>query len=240
MTANAPKPGRDELFIVLLEVLRLSPGRLLVVCIGFKYKTSNINTNGHIIAHAKGGAQTSWRRIDQPDREADKSNPSRCEKYKLSCEGESHVLLPWPNQEREYMRGCFLISSKRESPPDLIARYRSVSKHPLFITCVNTMTKKPPSLRLQIATAAVNMSLCGGKDESEGQGFCMPSQNFAFKAGPYKDMQAVDIQPTEPHRSKYLSFCWGTKTIADTERAISDLARFNQEIDMYMLGTHMR
>jgi len=102
------------------------------------------------------------------------------------------------------------------------------------------MTKKPPSLRLQIATAAVNMSLCGGKDESEDQGFCMPSQNFAFKAGPYKDMQAVDIQPTEPHRSKYLSFCWGTKTIADTERAISDLARFNQEIDMYMLGTHMR
>ena len=127
MTANAPKPGRDELFIVLLEVLRLSPGRLLVVCIGFQYKTSNINTNGHIIAHAKGSAQTSWRRIDQPDREADKSNPSRCERYDLSCEGESHVLLPWPNQEREYMRGCFLISSKRESPPDLIARYGFVN-----------------------------------------------------------------------------------------------------------------
>ena len=36
MTANAPKSGRDEIFIVLLEVLRLSPGKLLVVCKGFK------------------------------------------------------------------------------------------------------------------------------------------------------------------------------------------------------------
>jgi len=102
------------------------------------------------------------------------------------------------------------------------------------------MTKKPPSLRLQKATAAVNMSLWGGKDESEGQGLCMPSQNFAFKEGPYKDMKAVDIQPAVPHRSKYLSFCWGTNTTADTKRVINDLDIINQEIEIYMLGTHMR
>jgi len=98
MTANAPKPGGDEIFIVLLEVLRLSPGKLLVVCKGFKYNASKIKTKGRKITHAKSGAQTRLGGIDQPDRQADKSDPSRCENITSTMEME--VIISYLGQTR--------------------------------------------------------------------------------------------------------------------------------------------
>lgn len=75
MSTEAPKPTRDELFVVLLGVFRLAPCGLLVICGDLKGEGSCYQTESSIVAQTESRVKRRGQTVDHVHREANQEDP---------------------------------------------------------------------------------------------------------------------------------------------------------------------